>query len=51
MLHGKNNVFYSFAYETGIVEHGDIPSLLEKEKLSNHHMITKIKEMTKKERA
>ncbi|MEG0711683.1 MAG: transketolase C-terminal domain-containing protein [Niameybacter sp.] len=50
-LNSKTNTFYSFAYKTGIVEHGDIPSLLEKEGLSLHHMTTKIIEITKKERA
>lgn len=40
---------HHFAYETGIVEHGDIPSLLEQEHLSIPHMIETIKEIVIKE--
>ena len=40
---------HHFAYETGIVEHGDIPSLLENEHLSVPHMMDTIKEIVIKE--
>lgn len=41
---------HNFAYETGIVEHGDIPSLLESEHLSEADMVSKIIQIAKKER-
>nr|WP_307990385.1 1-deoxy-D-xylulose-5-phosphate synthase [uncultured Niameybacter sp.] len=51
VLNGKTNAFHSFGYQTGIVEHGDIPSLLEIEHLSVDHLVTQIKQLTRKERA
>ena len=49
--HGLKAKLHNFAYKTGIVEHGDIPSLLESEHLSVSDMVSTITEMIKEERA
>lgn len=50
MEHELKTKLHNFAYETGIVEHGDIPSLLKLEHLSAEDMVNTIIEMIKEER-
>ena len=50
MQNGLNCKLHNFAYETGIVEHGDIASLLELEHLSAKDMVSKIEQIVRKER-